>query len=579
MKKSWGNIILSASPFTAIALAFFAGLLGSAHSLSWRNGRVLLFTLGLVLILCAFLIPALSRKSRSISESPVTAKPAGASLVTGICILISAIIYLWFSTTGLWTQWPPNSGATMYDRLATSFMGGKLDLQIQPNPALFQLPNPYNPETSHDISIAIQYVDTSLYNGKLFYYWGPAPALLLIIPKLFIPGTINDQFLGFGFTLGLLVFQSLLILYLWRRFFYSLPEWTLVVSLLFASLAEPLLWNLNIPLIYEVAVVAGQFFFIGGIYFLVVGLDKPTFSLKRLVLAGILFSLAVGSRATMAIPVTFIFLMGVWWILFGNQGSLQPVRALAALTLPLILGAIIISWYNWARFGSPLEFGLRYQIYSVNYENYNALFLPRYVAPNLYMYLLNPPRLSKNFPFIKPIINRSLMNEYHSNYSPHIYTVEQMVGLLYIAPLAIASLISPATLLLKSLLRRGKPEKISTQGRFLNWIIVGFLGCFLLAFATILLYFWAGSRFIMDYFPTLSLITSIGIWQGYQLLSNRIVSRILYSGFIIVLVIESIGMALLLPFASPLQHFQRTNPELYSSLAHSFNLWITNLHR
>ena len=226
----------------------------------------------------------------------------------------------------------------MYDRLATSFMKGKLDLQIQPNPALFQLPNPYNPKTSHDISIAIQYVDTSLYNGKLFYYWGPAPALLLIIPKLFIPGTINDQFLGFGFSLGLLVFQSLLLLYLWRRFFYSLPEWTLVVSLLFAGLAEPLLWNLNIPLIYEVAVVAGQFFFIGGIYFLVVALDKPTFSLKRLVLAGILFSLAVGSRATMAIPVTFIFLMSVWWILLGNQGSLQPVRALVALTLPLICG-------------------------------------------------------------------------------------------------------------------------------------------------------------------------------------------------------------------------------------------------
>ncbi len=212
----------------------------------------------------------------------------------------------------------------MYDRLATSFMQGKLALQIQPNPALFQLPNPYNPETTYDISIAIQYVDTSLYNGKLYYYWGPAPALLLIIPKLFIPGPINDQFLGFAFSLGLLVFQSLLILYLWRRFFYSLPKWTLAVSLLFAGLAEPLLWNLNIPLIYEVAVVAGQFFFIGGIYFLVLGLDKPIFSLKRLILAGILFSLAVGSRATMAIPVTFIFLMSVWWIFWAAKVHCNP---------------------------------------------------------------------------------------------------------------------------------------------------------------------------------------------------------------------------------------------------------------
>ncbi len=194
------------------------------------------------------------------------------------------------------------------------------------------------------------------------------------------------------------------------------------------------------------------------------------------------------------------------------------------------------------------------------------------------MYLLNPPRLSRIFPFIKPIINRSLVNAYYNNYSPHIYTAKQMVGLLYVAPLAIFSLIPPATLLLNSLLQRRRLERTSTQDRFLNWIVVGFFGCFLLAFATILLYFWADSRFIMDCFPALSLITSIGIWQGYQFLSSRIAGRILYLGFIIVLVIEFIGMALLLPFASPLQHFQRTNPELYYSLAHSLNLWISNFH-
>ncbi len=623
MKKSSVVIILAGLGFTAIVLALFAGQLGLTHSTSWGSRRVLLCAFGIVLIIGAYLFLNPQWENHWILERLRLAKTARSYLVAGICVLLTAVIYLWFSTTGLWIQWPDDSGSIYYDRLATSFLKGELALPIQPDPALLKLPDPYDPSARLNIPNLDKLVDMSLYKGKVYMYWGAVPALPLVILKLVIPGTIGDQFLVFGFSLGLLIFQSLLILHIWRRFFYSLPEWTLAVPLLFAGLAAPLLWNLSVPLVYETAIMADQFFFIGGLYFIITALDQPSFSTKRLALAGAFFSFAVGSRATTAIPVVFISLMAAWWIVFGKDRSLdllhnssdkpviavlpvyfavkerlksllqstfargllqtaRPARTLAALVVPLMIGAILISWYNWARFESPFEFGFRYQIVKVNYhKDYDSIFLPRYIPPNLYMYLLNPPRVTTIFPFIRPIWNWPLRDTYHNNYSPHIYNAEKMVGLLYIAPLAALSLIPLVTLLVKRLWRGHGQERIPAQPteQFLNWIVVGLFGCFLLMFASVLLYFYAAMRFSMDFFPILSLITAIGVWQGYQFFGSRPISRIFYSGFTMLLAAESIGMALLLPFASPIPHFQENNPELYNSLAHLLNLWIKSLHR
>jgi hypothetical protein len=585
MKRSWVVIILAGLGFTAIVLVLFATQLGLAHSTTWGKGRVMLCAFGLALIIGAYLCLDPRWQIHRLLARLVPVKDARSYLVASMCVLLSAAIYLWFSTTGLWIQWPDNSGSVMYDRLVTSFWKGDLALQIQPDTALLRLPDPYEPDARLNIPNLDKVWDMSLYGGKVYMYWGAAPALLMVILKLMIPGTIGDQFLVLGYSLGLLVFQSLLILYLWRRFFYSLPEWTLAAPLLFAGLAEPLLWSLNVPLIYEAAIMAGQFFLMGGLYFVVTALDVRSFSARRLVLAGAFLSFAVGSRATLVIPVIFLSLMAAWWILFGSDRPLQTIGAAHALTglaAPLMLGAIIISWYNWARFGSPFEFGFRYQIAAVNYyRDYSAIFLPRYIPPNLYMYLLNPPHIFRTFPLVRPGLNKPLMNAYYNNYSPHVYHSEQVVGLLYAAPLAILVLIPMASLLIKGRWPdqpSGSVPSRSTEP-FLSWIVVGLSVSFLLTSASILLYFYAAIRFLMDVFPLLALITSIGFWQGYLFLGSKPISRIFYSGLTMFLAAESIGIAIVLPLADPIQRFQEKNPQLYDSLAHSFNLWIRSLPR
>ena len=65
--------------------------------------------------------------------------------------------------------------------------------------------------------------------------------------------------------------------------------------------------------------------------------------------------------------------------------------SLTGLLLPLAIGAGLLGWYNWARFGSVLETGLRFQLSGINYlEYYNDVFSTKYVLLNLRYYLFTP---------------------------------------------------------------------------------------------------------------------------------------------------------------------------------------------
>jgi hypothetical protein len=57
--------------------------------------------------------------------------------------LLVIIIYIWLMSAGLWTTWP--STTNYYDQLATAFQHGHPALEIEPDPALLALSNPYDP--------------------------------------------------------------------------------------------------------------------------------------------------------------------------------------------------------------------------------------------------------------------------------------------------------------------------------------------------------------------------------------------------------------------------------------------------
>src|SRR5689334_5730703 len=215
-----------------------------------------------------------------------------------ISVLLVIAGYVWFITYGYWTNW--NASTFFYDKLARAFSHGSLSLEVQVNPELLALENPYNPFERKGIDFPLDY---SLYDGKYYLYFGPVPALILAVLKWIGLGAVGDHLLVFGFTCMLFLFGVMTILFIRKQFFQDIPDLILPFCILFIGLVSPIAWMLTEARVYEAAITAGQAFLIAGFYFIVTAISDSSISLKRLVIGGILFACAFGSRLTLILPV------------------------------------------------------------------------------------------------------------------------------------------------------------------------------------------------------------------------------------------------------------------------------------
>ena len=180
---------------------------------------------------------------------------------TSLSILLVIIAYIWLISFGSWAHWPAITNYDgYYDELANAFQHGSLSLEIKPDSALLALHDPYDPAVRHSNNVPYP-IDFSLYNGKYYLYFGPVPALILLVIRLLGISAIGDHYLVFGFVLGMFIFQSLLIIKIWKRFFKNIPIWIMSLCILFCGLVSPMPWILTEARVYESASASGQFFF------------------------------------------------------------------------------------------------------------------------------------------------------------------------------------------------------------------------------------------------------------------------------------------------------------------------------
>jgi hypothetical protein len=329
---------------------------------------------------------------------------------------------------------------------------------------------------------------------------------------------ISEAELLFIFMCGIFLSQFLLIMNVRERFFSEVPKWLVLLSIFFAGLANPALWLLSQPKIYETAIAGAQFFFMAGFASAVLSLGCQPFSRWGLALAGVFWALAVGTRFVMVFPVVFMTFM-VLYLLFKTY-SRSFFRFFAQgipLGLPLFIGALGFCWYNWARFGSFFETGFTYQLAAPYLQKHlNELFLPSYIFQNLYNYLLNPFTIKHSFPFLYPI--RGKTEEFLSwPILPELYTAQAITGLLCTTPFLMFAIL-PVARYLKGLFEKHQAQNFSENRdrASFQWITISLLGSFALPFISLLAFFWAAMRYAEDFMPALTLLSIIGFWQGYQ---------------------------------------------------------------
>jgi hypothetical protein len=70
-----------------------------------------------------------------------------------------------------------------YEYLAEGFLRGHTYLPVEPDPRLLQLSDPYDPVANRPYRLW----DASLYHGRYYLYYGPAPAITLMLPWRLAP--------------------------------------------------------------------------------------------------------------------------------------------------------------------------------------------------------------------------------------------------------------------------------------------------------------------------------------------------------------------------------------------------------
>lgn len=544
MKKYWLQITGGIVGTLLILSVLFANQLGLDNNQVWGLRRYMLLFAGIFI----FVVSVLYHKENLIGKTLHThlgRAYIATILLSGLIILI----YFWYASLGLWVSFPSQSN--YIDLQASAFRHGQIALEIIPDPKLITLEKEgklYEPSHREDIPVLW---DATLYKSKYYLYWGPAPAFLLAIFKLFYSPEVNDRVVTLAAGIIFFVFCAIIIFELWKQFFVTTPLWAMLLGIAFVGLANPVLFILAEARIYEAAIMAGQAFLMGGLLCLYVGFKKT--STCYFALAGIFFALAIGSRTTLVPSVALISLI----VLIGliKSKSLKFWSLLFAFAIPLVINGAIYAWYNFTRFGSFTEFGLRYQLTSYNlYEKLDETYSPAYIFPNTYKTLFNTVEKRITFPHIFPtrwagptwIAERAYPQFY-------LLLAESITGIFIATPFIIFACFA-------------NPKK----SKGFQWLILSLVGSFSMAFITMQGFFFTSMRYLFDFTPALTILAVIGFWRMLDFQKFRFVIQPLT----IILLMYSLVLSFILPLSGKIETYRTYNPALLMNLMQFFNQLI-----
>jgi hypothetical protein len=320
------------------------------------------------------------------------------SMALGVVFTLSVLFYLWIADTSGPLSLHDGS-SDRYNLLASAFL--HLRLSVGPEPAILKhFENPLDPDFIgraaqylHPVNDAGAINDDAMYHGQLYFLWGPAPALVLLVPLhlLGFEPTSGITILIFGVVgLGFALATLSLIL----RQIGDTPIWVCVLAGFAVSLCSIVPFLLRTPVVTIDTLAGGYCFSMAGVWLAVAAIAHKRASPTSLILMSLSFGLAANSRPDLWL--TALILIPVYLALRSRQSQR---RLLAYLLIPIGISFVLFLAYNQARFGEPLEIGSRYQL-SVS-EVAKPLAKLSFVLPGMGFYALGPPRFEVLFPFLR----------------------------------------------------------------------------------------------------------------------------------------------------------------------------------
>jgi hypothetical protein len=482
----------------------------------------------------------------------------------GVWLLVLSVYYAFATTDGTFglLHWHTD----YYDLLAEGFRNGHLYIPIVPKAKLLAKANPFAGRW-----IDRWMWDASLFDGRYYIYWGPTPSILLWLWKVItrIDGKVFDQWLTLIFMLGrLYAFAALIWTYARRS--GQLPRWAVLLVIIVFGVASPTPYFLARPLIYETSIAAGQCFIFCGLLAAYRGLLAPLTRLRWFILAGTCWALAMGSRGSQLLAAPLLVLLTAYVAMRPRRFERREVlRVLFALGTPVAVGLLAYAIYNYERFGSVKEFGLKYQLTSRPFGN-----KARFLLPNIVSYLSNKIAWSCEFPFVRLPMERemSTLIRWPDDYDIGDYEKgERAAGILLATTVCwlLWLWLWRGVRALRELLRGRKPRMSDAE------LLFGGAGvAMVLTMAPAARMWMANMRFLQDGIGGLLLLTTLAVFwmlrrtRGSGLAPLRTTFNVVFVG----LALHTITTGVLLGFTGHMDNFEEENPHLFSRLSDEFSL-------
>lgn len=328
------------------------------------------------------------------------------NLIILICLVFMAVS--WKMTTLLpLFQDDPWDNYKGYQHLAEALAEGSFSLLEEPSQTLLDLDNPYDAEWRSDEMNRNGdgfLWDHAYYNGKYYIYFGVVPALMFHLPYYLLTGRhlmnhVVIFIVGCFYLAGVLLLLHEMIRHWYRN--CSVGVWFMSLTLFMVGVQS--FYLIKRPDIYAVPIFMASAFGIWGITFILKAQGEEKRLCPRYLMAGSLcIALIAGCR-----PQQFLF-FGVACILLGKYvfplsywKSREGLKVFGALAVPMMIVAAALMYYNYARFGSPFDFGANYNL-TLNDMRYRGWVWDR-IPLGLMSYLFWPIKIKPDYPFIESI--------------------------------------------------------------------------------------------------------------------------------------------------------------------------------
>ena len=250
-----------------------------------------------------------------------------------------------------------------YNWLMTSFFKFKLNLDVNTDFVNY-LSNLSKEFLSNQSSIPIEvkmFYDTSIYNDKIYLYFGITPIIIFYAPFYLITHFfISDQIVCVFLSILIFVLQLLILktflLYLKQSNILKkdINKYFNITTLIILSLCNGITLTYISITVHSIAVLTSIFCQLVAIYLFLLLKDK--FSKAKMFFVGLFLALAVGSR-----PQSILLLLLVFVFMLYIFDIKKYLKQYMFFFIPIIFYGTILALYNYLRFYSIFDFGYTYQ--------------------------------------------------------------------------------------------------------------------------------------------------------------------------------------------------------------------------